>query len=89
MASSYATVVNDGLFLLLFAWPLNRVLRMTHDQITRLPDGRVLVTFDKVPIDSLRSSADRFRPDEHPRPSLLPVGNTAWLFPGRHPGDRS
>jgi len=35
-----------GLFLLLFAWPLNRILRLTHDQIHQLPDGRVTVTFD-------------------------------------------
>jgi hypothetical protein len=49
-----------GLFLLLFAWPLSGVLRTTHDQITRLPDGRVLVTFDKVPSNSLRSSARSF-----------------------------
>jgi hypothetical protein len=24
---------------------------MTHDQITRLTDGRVIATFDKVPIE--------------------------------------
>jgi hypothetical protein len=30
-------IVVAGLFLLLFAWAVNRVLRMAHDQITQLP----------------------------------------------------
>jgi hypothetical protein len=37
-----------GLFLLLFAWPLNKVLRMTQNQVTAKPDGRVIVIFEKV-----------------------------------------
>jgi hypothetical protein len=59
----------------------------THDQITQLPDGRVLVTFDKVPIelppvvcpiilDHMNSHG----------PASYRVGDTAWLLPGRHPG---
>jgi hypothetical protein len=40
-----------GLFLLLFAWPLNKVLRMTQSQVMAKPDGRVIVTFEKVPIE--------------------------------------
>jgi hypothetical protein len=76
-----------GLFLLLFAWPLNKVLLMTHDQVTTKPDGRVIVTFEKVPIelpplvgpivlDHMNSyGAGSYR-----------VGGTAWLFPGLHPG---
>src|SRR4051794_30717786 len=40
-----------GLFLLLFAQPLNKILRMTRDQVAEHHDGRVIVTFDTVPIE--------------------------------------
>ena len=33
---------------------------MTHDQITRLPDGRVIATFDKSPSNSSGRRPDRF-----------------------------
>ena len=76
-----------GLFLLLFAQPLNKILRMTRDQVTENEGGRVIVTFDTVPIE--------LPPDvgtlvlEHIRgrgPASYGIAGTDWLFPGRLPG---
>lgn len=76
-----------GLFLLLFAWPLNRILRLTHDQIHELPDGRVTVTFDALPVELPPVVAplviEHMR--GHGRASYR-AGDTRWLFPGRLPG---
>lgn len=76
-----------GLFLLLFAQPLNRVLRMTHDQIHQHPDRHTTVTFDKVPLELPPVVAavvlDHMR--GHGSASYR-LGDTAWLFPGRLPG---
>jgi hypothetical protein len=60
---------------------------MTHDQITRLHDGRVLVTFDKVPIELPPIVGPIvFNHMNSHGPASYRVGDTAWLFPGRHPG---
>ena len=76
-----------GLFMLLFAWPLNRVLRMTRDQVHPRSDGRVFVTFDKLPIElpPLVGPILLEHMDSHCAASYA-TGNTVWLFPGRHPG---
>lgn len=76
-----------GLFMLLFAWPLNKVLRMTHDQIHQRPDGRVFVTFEKVPIElpPLVGPILLEHMDSHCAASYT-TGDIDWLFPGRHPG---
>ena len=76
-----------GLFLLLFAWPLNKVLRMTHDQIDQRADGRVFVTFEKIPIElpPLVGPIVAEHMDSHCAASYDTAG-TDWLFPGRHPG---
>lgn len=76
-----------GLFLLLFAWPLNKILRMTRDQVTTEPDGRVIVTFEKVPIElpPLVGPTVLDHMGSYGAASYR-VGDTAWLFPGRHPG---
>jgi hypothetical protein len=76
-----------GLFLLLFAWPLNKLVRMTHDQVTTKPDGRVIVTFEKVPIElpPLVGPIVLAHMNSYGAATYR-VGDTAWLFPGRHPG---
>ena len=40
-----------GLFMLLFSWPLNEILTITHDRIEERDNGRVLLTFDTIPIE--------------------------------------
>lgn len=75
-----------GLFLLLFAQPLNKILRMTRDQVTD-NDARVVVTFDTVPIELPPEVGALLL--EHMRgysPASYQVGDTDWLFPGRLPG---
>jgi hypothetical protein len=76
-----------GLFMLLFAWPLNRILRLTHDQVQQLPDGRVTVTFDTLPIElpPVVSPLVAEHMLGHGRASYR-AGDTRWLFPGRLPG---
>lgn len=83
--NSYSRVA--GLFLLLYAQPLNKILRMTRDQITEHPDGRVSVTFDTVPIEQppgvsavLLTHLRGYQAASYPDP------DTDWLFPGRLPG---
>ena len=76
-----------GLLLLLFAWPLNRIVRLTHDQIHQLPDGRVTVTFDTLPVELPPVVAHLVI--QHMRghgQASYRAGDTRWLFPGRLPG---
>lgn len=76
-----------GLFLLLFAWPLNRILRLTHEQVHQFPDGRVTVTFDTLPVELPPVVAQLV--SEHMRghgQASYRAGDTRWLFPGRLPG---
>jgi len=76
-----------GLFMLLFAWPLNRILRLTHDHVTHLPDGRITITLDNLPIELPPVVGplviDHMR--GHGRASYR-AGDTPWLFPGHLPG---
>lgn len=76
-----------GLLLLLFAWPLNRILRLTHEQVHQLPDGRVTITFDRVPVELppvvAQLMLDHMR--GHGQASYR-AGDTRWVFPGRLPG---
>lgn len=76
-----------GLFMLLFSWPLNEILRMTHDQIDEPGDGRVLVRFDTLPIELPPGLSQLVldQKDSHGVSSYT-VGDTNWLFPGRIPG---
>ncbi|MBK9697048.1 MAG: hypothetical protein IPO80_06510 [Propionibacteriaceae bacterium] len=76
-----------GLLMLLFSWPLNEILRMTHDHIAEQPDGRVLVTFDSIPIE-MPPGLSRLILDQKASHGLTPytAGDTNWLFPGRNPG---
>ena len=76
-----------GLFLLLFAWPLNRILRLTHDHIHQLPDGQVTVSFETIPVELPPVVAQLVI--QHMRghsQTSYGAGDTRWLFPGRLPG---
>lgn len=77
----------SGLFMLLFAQPLNKILRMTHDQVHQHPDGHLTVTFDTVPIELPPVVAAVVLDHMHGHgSSSYRLGDTAWLFPGRLPG---
>jgi hypothetical protein len=60
---------------------------MTRHQVTQTADGRVVVTFDKVPIE-LPPVVGPIVLDHinNHDPASYRVGETAWLFPGHHPG---
>lgn len=76
-----------GLFTLLFAQPLQTVIAMRAEQVTLEDDGRVLVTFDTIPIEmppGLDTLLRRYL-DKPGTPSIVSREH-GWLFPGRHPG---
>lgn len=76
-----------GLFTLLFAQPLETVAAMRADQVALEDDGRVLVTFDTLPIEMPPGLDDLIR--RHlTRPGTPSIARTdhGWMFPGRHPG---
>jgi hypothetical protein len=76
-----------GLFLLLFAQPLNQILKMTHDQILDHGNGRVMVTFDTEPLQLPPGVAELLIDHKHRNGcASYRVGDTRWLFPGRLPG---
>lgn len=76
-----------GLFVLLFAQPVTRIMAMRTNQVSLEPDGRVLVTFADTPIQMpavvdtlIRDLLSRGATPSYTRTS------THWLFPGRNPG---
>jgi hypothetical protein len=76
-----------GLFTLLFAQPLSRIVAMRTSQITLTADGGVEVTFNAVPIrmpaildDLVRAHLDERGLSQYGRQ------NSNWLFPGGQPG---
>ncbi len=83
--SHYSRVA--GLFMLLFSWPLNEILRMTQHQIHEHPDGRVLVTFDTIPVE-LPPGLSQLVTEQKASHGLATytTAGTKWLFPGRNPG---
>ena len=76
-----------GLFTLLFAQPLTRIVAMRTSQVTIATDGRVDVTFNTVPIQ-MPAVVDRLIRDhlQHRGKSLYVSRDTGWLFPGGKPG---
>ncbi len=76
-----------GLFTLLFAQPLETIVAMRTDQVNLEGDGRVLVSFDTLPIEMPPGLDDLIR--RHltlpGAPSIASSGH-GWLFPGRNPG---
>ena len=75
-----------GLFLLLFAQPLSRICRMTHDRVAE-HGGLVTVTFDTEPVE-LPEPLDRLVLDQHAHATndRYATHRSSWLFPGRHAG---
>lgn len=76
-----------GLFILLFAQPLETIVAMRTDQVVIDDAGRVTVSFDAVPVEMPPGLDDLIR--RHlPRPGAPSTASTdhGWLFPGRNPG---
>lgn len=76
-----------GLFTLLFAQPLETIVAMRTDQVAIDDAGRVMVSFDAVPVEMPPGLDDLIR--RHlARPGTPSIANTdhGWLFPGRNPG---
>lgn len=75
-----------GLFLLLFAQPLTRIVAMRTDQVT-LASHTVHVAFHDVPIQMPTPLDDLIREHLSRRgKSLYASRDTGWLFPGGNPG---
>ncbi|WP_146072821.1 hypothetical protein [Cryobacterium sp. Y62] len=76
-----------GLFTLLFAQPLEAIVSMRTDQVAIDDAGRVMVSFEAVPVEMPPALDDLIR--RHlTRPGAPSIASTdhGWLFPGRHPG---
>ena len=76
-----------GLFTLLFAQPLTRIVAMRTSQVTLAPGGQVNVTFNTVPIQ-MPAVVDELLQGHIQRrgQSLYASRDTGWLFPGGRPG---
>jgi len=76
-----------GLFTLLFAQPLTRIVAMRTDQVTADPDGNVLVAFTGIAIPMPPIVDEIIRTHLLQRgKSLYRSRDTGWLFPGGIPG---
>lgn len=75
-----------GLFTILFAQPMNRIVRMRTDQVT-ITDDAVHVTFAAAPIEMPEIVDDLIRTHLSQRgKSLYASRDNGWLFPGGIPG---
>lgn len=75
-----------GLFTLLFAQPLSRIVAMRTSQIT-VTDGAVHIAFSTLPIQMPPVLDDLIREHlQHRGKSLYASRDTGWLFPGGNPG---
>lgn len=75
-----------GLFTLLFAQPLSRLVAMRVDQVSEI-DGRVHVAFRSVPIQMPALVDHLIRDHLKDRgKSLYASRGAQWLFPGGNPG---
>lgn len=76
-----------GLFMLLFAQPITTICRMRTDQVDTDGHGRVLVTFERTPIQMPDHLAELIRTHlgQRGQASYASRGN-GWLFPGGIPG---
>lgn len=76
-----------GLFTLLFAQPLSRIVAMRTSQVTLADHGRVDVTFNTLPIQMPAVLDDLVAAHLKRRGMSLYVSrDTGWLFPGGRPG---
>lgn len=76
-----------GLFVILYAQPLARIVRMRAEQISIREDDTVTVTFDTFPIE-LPEPLDQLVKDQLSRRGQASYASRPdrWLFPGGHPG---
>jgi hypothetical protein len=76
-----------GLFTLLFAQPLSRIVAMRTSQVTVAPDGNVHVAFNAIALQ-MPAVVDQIIRDHltHRGKSLYVSRDTGWLFPGGNPG---
>jgi hypothetical protein len=83
-----------GLFTLLFAQPLSRIVAMRTSQVTITDNdagsntgGRVDITFNTIPVQ-MPAIVDQLIRDhlQHRGQSLYASRNHGWLFPGGKPG---
>lgn len=78
----YARV--GGLFMLLFAQPLEAVVAMRVDQVSIDSDGRVLVSFNTLPIEMPPMLTELLRRYLTRRGTTsITTKDHGWLFPGR------
>ena len=76
-----------GLFILLFAQPLSRVLRMRPEQIARSEDGTVTARFDTFPIELPEPLEElALRQLDASQNERFAGHHRKWLFPGRNAG---
>lgn len=76
-----------GLFTLLFAQPLSRIVAMRTSQVTHGEGGRVNVTFNSASIQMPAVVAELIGDHMQQRgQSLYASRDTGWLFPGGRPG---
>jgi hypothetical protein len=75
-----------GLFILLFAQPLSRIVAMRTSQVA-ITDGRVDVTFHTIPIQ-MPAVVDQLIAEyvQQRGQSLYASRDNGWLFPGGKPG---
>jgi hypothetical protein len=76
-----------GLFTLLFAQPLSRIVAMRTSQVTIAEDGRVDVVFNNLAIQ-MPAIVDQLISDhvQQRGHSLYAARDNGWLFPGGKPG---
>lgn len=76
-----------GLFTLLFAQPLSRIVAMRTSQVTLADDGTVRVAFNNIAIQMPAVLDDLIGEHlTHRGKSLYASRGTGWLFPGGNPG---
>ena len=76
-----------GLFTLLFAQPLSRIVSMRSSQVTIGTRGRIDVIFNSAPIQMPAVVDELIRQHLQRRgQSLYASRDTGWLFPGGRPG---
>lgn len=76
-----------GLFTLLFAQPLARIVTMRTDQVTISDDRALQVAFSEIPIQMPPVLDELIREHlKHRGKSLYAARDTGWLFPGGSPG---
>jgi hypothetical protein len=77
-----------GLLVILYAQPVSRVARLTQADVIATSIG-VAVKLGRSPIrvpEPLATHIRKLLPARRETTAAMTLGQTAWLFPGRHPG---